>query len=98
MDVSTESFVTVAKEFIAWVEAKPGTETAELKTAIGFVARLYTAALALEDVNPESDVKAEKLSHEEWKAIYDRFCRFALQLLFRNVLSCEAVRRRTFNW
>jgi hypothetical protein len=69
----TTHFVDVARRFCAWAEAQPGSEEEEGKTAMHFLADLVSAIMATADLGYADDAEEDRVSDDEWKAVFKRF-------------------------
>ena len=68
-----EHLSMIARNYCAWVEAPPLPEEAEVKTALRLLADLSSAIMATPSLGCGEDIACERISGEEWGAIYKRF-------------------------
>lgn len=73
MNDVTKKFASLVKEFCNWAESDGNTEIQEAKTAIHFLANLYSLALSLPKDTVGKDLETNRVSHEDWMLIYKRF-------------------------
>ena len=73
MNEPTEKFVSVVREYCAWAESKPKTESEEAEISIRLLAGLYSNVLALPKNGPGQDIDGKRISDEEWNNMFKRF-------------------------
>ena len=73
MNEPTEKFVSVVREYCAWAESKPKTESEEAEISIRLLAGLYSNVMALPKNGPGQDIDGKRISDEEWNNMFKRF-------------------------
>ncbi len=75
LEARTAEFARVAAEFCMWAEGDPGDPVSELNTAHRLTAKLYYLGLALPSTIELTidDITSERISHDEFMAMYHRF-------------------------
>jgi len=64
--------VEIVRDFCCWAEDNYSSDE-DMKELLALLSSLYLRALALPEYESDDDIIQERLSHDEWKKMYDRF-------------------------